>query len=197
MAIRLNVPADSGQNRLWGIPWFGVVVRAIICIPQAILLAVLGFVLYLAIFVSWAPILINGRQSSIVTGLFRTIAQLQSRTTLYISLSTGAYPGFFDGTGHPIQVGVDDNEGQNRLWGIPFVGLIVRAILSIPHAIVLWVLGIGAGLLFLVSWIPVLLNGRQAESITGYYAGLYRYGLRVAAYIVLVTGTYPPFSFSD
>jgi hypothetical protein len=197
MSIRLSAPPDSGQNNLWGIPWFGIAVRAILCVPQLILLWVLGVAVALATIVSWAPILINGRQSTILTGLFRTIAQLQSRVYLYVVLATGAYPGVPGAEGHPIQAEVDDDPGQNRLWGIPYVGIIVRAILIIPHAFVLWVLGIGGALLVLVSWIPVLVNGRQADSIVSYLTGVYRYGLRVGAYVILVTGTYPPFSLSD
>lgn len=197
MAVHLTVPADSGQNQLWGIPWFGVVVRAIVCIPQLILLWVLGVAVGLATLVSWAPILINGRQSNLLVGLFRTIAELQSRVYLYVALATGAYPGFVGVVDHPVQVAVDDDPGQNRLWGIPFLGIFVRAILVIPHAIVLWVLGIGAGLLFLVSWFPVLVSGRQAPSIVHYLADTYRYGLRVAAYITLVSGEYPPFRLGD
>jgi hypothetical protein len=197
MAVRLTVPADSGQNRLWGIPWVGIFVRWILCIPQLIVLAVLGFVMYLISFVSWIPILVDGRQSAFVVDLFAMIARIQSRTTMYIALGTGLYPGLIDPPDHPIRAEIDQDPGQNRLWGIPIVGIVVRAILVIPHAIVLWVLGVGAALLILVSWIPVLVNGRQAASIVGYFAGVYRYGLRVTAYVALVTGTYPPFSLSD
>ena len=46
--------------------------------------------------------------------------------------------------------------------GIPIVGLMIRAILVIPQAIVLLFLGILVGLTVLVSWIPILLNGRMA-----------------------------------
>jgi hypothetical protein len=197
MAVRLSVPADSGQNRLWGIPWLGAFARWILCIPQFILLWLLGVAMYLLTLVAWLPILVNGRQASIVTSVFRTIASIQSRSVLYIALAIGAYPGFIDAPDNPVRVEVDEDAGQNRLWGIPLLGLVVRAILLIPHALVLWVLGIGAGLLFLVSWIPILINGRQADGIVQYYAGLYRYGLRVAAYITLVTGEYPPFRLAD
>ena len=197
MTVRLTVPADSGQSNLWGIPLLGVFVRWLLCIPQLIVIALLGFLLYLVLFVNWIPILVNGRQAGFVVDLFAVIARLQSRTTLYIALITDAYPWFNVLPEHPIQVAIDRDEPQNRLWGIPLVGLVVRAILCLPHAIVLWILGIAVGLVFLVSWIPVLVNGRQADSIVSFVAGTYRYALRVASYIVLITGRYPPFSLSD
>ena len=46
------------------------------------------------------------------------------------------------GSGYPVNLTVAPDEGQNRLWGIPFVGLTIRAILVIPQAIVLLILGL-------------------------------------------------------
>ena len=73
----------------------------------------------------------------------------------------------------------------------------MRAILLIPHFFVLWVLGVIAGFLVLVSWIPVLVSGRQAEAIVDYFAAVYRWSVRVGAYAMLLTGTYPPFRLSN
>jgi hypothetical protein len=48
-----------------------------------------------------------------------------------------------------------------------------------------------------VSWIPVLVSGKQADGIVDYLGGVYRWGVRVTAYAFLLTGTYPPFRLSD
>jgi hypothetical protein len=197
MAVHLTVPADSGQNPSWGIPLAGIVVRWFLCIPLLIVLAVLGVVMWFVAWVSWIPILVSGRQADAIVDLFAMIARIQSRVAMYITLATGIYPGLIDPPDHPIRATIDRGERQNPLWGIPLVGIVVRAILIIPHAIALWLLGLGAGLLFFVSWYPVLINGRQADSIVRYLADTYRYGLRVAAYVTLMTGEYPPFRLGD
>ena len=44
---------------------------------------------------------------------------------------TGKYPPFGPGGEHTIDLTFDETEQQNRLWGIPFVGLLVRSILLI------------------------------------------------------------------
>ena len=41
-------------------------------------------------------------------------------------------------------VTIDAGEVQNRLWGIPFLGVAVRSILLIPHFLVILVLSIAA-----------------------------------------------------
>lgn len=62
----------------------------------------------------------------------------------------------------PVKVTVPADEGQNNLWGIPFLGLWARAILVIPQGIILFFVAIAAACLVLVSWIPILLSGRMA-----------------------------------
>ena len=176
--VHLTVPNDPGQNRLWGLLWFGMFVRGIVVIPHLIILFFVGIGAWLLTFVSWIPILLNGRM------------------TLYVVLATGQYPPFWTGD-HAVNVEFDENEEQNRLWGIPIVGLLVRVILLIPHFIVLWILGIAAGFVIVFSWVPVLVNGRQADSVVRFLSAYYRWALRVSAYALLLTGRYPPFSLDD
>jgi hypothetical protein len=191
------VGPDEGQNRLWGIPFFGIFLRWILVIPHFILLFFLGIGIYLLIFISWIPVLINGRQASWAYSLAEAYFTVSLRVGMYISLGTGKYPPFGWTGEHPVNVSFTRGEPQNRLWGIPFFGVIVRWILLIPHFFVLWILAIVLGLLFLVSWIPVLVNGRQSEAIVTFLAGFYRWTTRVTAYAILLTGTYPPFRLGD
>ena len=195
--VNVNVPADVGQNRLWGIPILGIWVRAILVIPQAIILFFVAIAMALLVLVSWIPILLNGRMASWGYMIIGGYLRLGARTALYVLLITGRYPPFGLSGDSPIDVVFDETEQQNRLWGIPFVGIWVRVILLIPHFIVLWLLGIGVGLLVIVSWIPVLINARQADSIVSYVAGYYRWAARVASYALLLTGTYPPFRLGE
>ena len=62
---------------------------------------------------------------------------------------------------YPVKFSIDLDQGQNRLWGIPILGLALRAIMVIPQAILLWFLAIGVWLMALVSWIPILFNGQM------------------------------------
>jgi hypothetical protein len=72
----------------------------------------------------------------------------------------------------------------------------VRFVLLIPHFIVLWLLTILAALLMLITWIPVLVLGRFPGWGYRWIGGLLAWGLRVQAYLTLLTPTYPPFSLS-
>jgi hypothetical protein len=195
--VHVSVGPDEGQNRLWGIPILGIFVREIIQIPHLILLFFLGIGLYLFVLVSWIPVLVNGRQASWGYTLGEAYFTLSARVATYLALATGKYPPIGWSGDHPVNVSFERGEPQNRLWGIPFFGILVRWVLLIPHFIVIWILSIVLALLFLVSWIPVLLSGRQATAIVNFIAGYLRWTYRVLAYGLLLTGKYPPFSFAD
>jgi len=195
--VVIDVPTDPGQNRLWGIPYVGLLVRSILVIPQFIVLWVLGIITGLLTIVSWAPILIAGRQASFVYTIAGGYLRLSTRVAGYVLLLTGRYPPFGPGGEHSIDVTFDESDRQNRLWGIPFVGLLVRWIILIPHFIVLLLIGIVVAFMILVSWVPVLFLGRQADVIVQWIGGFYRWGVRVSAYALLLSGKYPPFRLDN
>ena len=157
----MTVPHDPGQNRLWGIPFLGIWVRALLLIPVGIELFFLFLAAWILVLVSWIPVLVQGRQAPFITQIVGGTMRLWARAALYALLGTGSYPWFGIGNDHPITVTYDEYEPQNRLWGIPVLGITVRVILLISRtSSVLWVLGVIAG--FLVSGqlqSPVLING--------------------------------------
>lgn len=98
------------------------------------------------------------------------------------------------GSGYPVRVTIDRDQEINRLWGIPLLGLLARWILLIPHFLIVWILGVLSGLSILVTWIPILINGRFPGWAMDLYETTYRWSARIAAYAMLMAGPYPPFS---
>jgi uncharacterized protein DUF4389 len=195
--VDVMFPRDKGQSRLWGIPFVGMLIRWFLVIPQLVVMIVLAVVMAVVLLINWLPVLVNGRQAGFAYSVIGGYLRLWTRVAGYVLLLTGRYPPFGPGGEHPIEVTFDETDRQHRLWGIPLVGLWIRWILLVPHWIVLTVLGFVIGILILVSWVPVLLRGRQAEAIIRWVGGYYRWAVRVAAYGFLLTGTYPPFRLAD
>ena len=93
---------------------------------------------------------------------------------------------------YPVTVTVTGEREINRAWGIPFLGILARAVLAIPHLLVLWLLAIGLYIWLLLGWIPILLLGKvpdMAVSLLREY--LQRYN-RVGGYVLLLPSEYPP-----
>lgn len=91
----------------------------------------------------------------------------------------------------PVQVFVAGPRPQNRLT------VLVRAILMIPHAVVLFFLGIAAAVVAFLGWWGALFTGRLPGFAATYLTGYVRWYSRVMAYAVFLTGKYPPFSLDD
>jgi hypothetical protein len=97
------------------------------------------------------------------------------------------------GPSYPVDVTFPRDMGQGRLWGIPFVGLIIRSFLVIPQLVVLFLLAFVMSFVLLINWIPILIAGRQAGFAYSIIGGYLRLSTRVAGYVLLLTGRYPPF----
>ena len=73
--------------------------------------------------------------------------------------------------------------------------VIGNLILSIPHIIVVYLLGIVGTVIDILSWIVIVLTGKLPAGLAGVSCMLIRYQTRVGAFIVFMGSSYPPFDF--
>lgn len=73
--------------------------------------------------------------------------------------------------------------------------VIGNLILSIPHIIVVYLLGIIGSVVDLLSWIVIVFTGKLPAGLAGVSCLLIRYQTRVGAFIVFMRSSYPPFDF--
>jgi len=90
--------------------------------------------------------------------------------------------------GYPITVGVTYPEKLSRL------STFFRFILVIPQMIVLWLVGIIAGIMMFFAWWAILFTGKYPKGLFNFVAGYLRWSTRVSGYSSLLTDKYPPFS---
>jgi hypothetical protein len=67
-------------------------------------------------------------------------------------------------------------------------------LLAIPHYFVLLALAIAAVAVVIVGFFAVLLTGEYPVTLRDFLVAVYRYNLRVQAYVGLLTDQYPPFA---
>lgn len=185
------------MSRLWGIPLLGVLVRSILLIPHYIVLAFYTMAVGLLLLVMWIPVLVNGRYPgggySFVGGYIRWTTRVQA----YLLLAASAYPPLSTTGRHDVDVRWDESQAIPRWAGIPIVGILIRMLLVIPHLIVLYFLALAVAFLNLITWAPVLVNGRYADWAYRIVGGSLRWQNRISCYVLLMTGPYPPFSLDD
>ena len=69
-----------------------------------------------------------------------------------------------------------------------------RALLAIPHAIVLYVWGIVAGIAIVIAWFALLFTARYPRGLFDFVAAFVRFSTAFYAYLYLLTDRFPPFS---
>ena len=195
--ISLTVTGEREINRLWGIPVVGIFVRWILVIPHLLFLFVLGIGVYIWVGLGWIAILATGKVPDMAVSLLREYFQRSYRVLGYMGLlMPGAYPPLGMGPSDPVPVQLNlPDTSINRLWGIPVVGIFVRAILAIPHLIVVTILAIVLYIVVLIVWIPILFLGRYPDWAASFAKMFMGYAARVTAYVLLLPVPYPPFSF--
>jgi hypothetical protein len=189
--VQVSFDPEQRVNRLWGIPFFGMAVRWFVLIPHFIVAYVLILAMGLSVLVSWIPVLFMGRQP--FAGFYGGTYRYMTRMIAWGLFLAGPYPPFSWNAAYPVNVDVPTGGAINRLWGIPIIGLWVRSLLIIPHAIVLLFLSVAMYLGIFVIWIPILINGRMPAIGYQLYGGYLRLYARSGLWVSLMPVPYPPF----
>jgi hypothetical protein len=93
--------------------------------------------------------------------------------------------------GHPIRLIVNDDLQRSRLT------VFFRAILAIPHFVVLALYGVVAYVVVIVNWFATLFAGQSPEGLHNFLARFLRYATHVSAYYHLLANPFPPFGGGD
>lgn len=182
------------SNRFWAIPIIGILVKEIILIPHFIILYLLNLVVGLSHLVIWIWVLFGGHYPDWAFTLNAGFVRWATRIAMYALGLTDAYPSF--SMDAPGDVYIERPASSSRFWAIPVIGILVKEIILIPHAIVLSVLFIAVYICQIVIWIWVLFGGVYPSWAFTLCAGTITWTARVYGYALGLTDRYPPFSFS-
>lgn len=111
--------------------------------------------------------------------------------TAYTYGSAGPAQAPAGGQPAPILVSFAGSSPQSR------VTVLFRIFMAIPQLIVLYLMGVAAGVVTLIGWFGALFTGRLPVWAADFLAGYLRWVSRVYAYLYLLTDEYPPFTLAD
>ena len=171
-------------------------VNWLLAIPHIAILYVLQTVSQVVGVISWFAIVFTGKLPDGLANVQAMYLRYMLRTYTYIGFLREEYPPFTLATatsdpGDDPRVRVDVQPqltDRNRLTAF------FRIILVIPQVIVLVVLTFAAGVVTLIAAFAVLFTGRWPTGMRDFVLNVCRWGLRVQAYFLLLTDTYPPFT---
>jgi len=122
----------------------------------------------------------------------RELTRFETRVGAYLALLTDQYPSTVEEQSVHLEIDYPDVETDLNRWMPLF-----KWLLAIPHYFVLAFLAVGAIFAVIFAWFAIMFTGEYPRSLFDYVVGVSRWGLRVAAYaVLLVTDQYPPFSLN-
>ena len=101
-----------------------------------------------------------------------------------------------DNERYPAVLQVEYPERSSRLLALLGALFFAKAILLIPHIIILILLGIAQGIVIYIGYWAVLITGRYPRGLFDFGVGVQRWGFRIDAWMNGWTDSYPPFSLS-
>jgi hypothetical protein len=111
------------------------------------------------------------------------------RVMAYLALLRDEYPSTDEEQAVHLDIVYPDAKLELNRW-LP----LVKWLLALPHFIVLGVLAVAGVVCVIIAWFAILLTGRYPRTLFDFVVGVFRWWVRVAAYaILLTTDRYPPF----
>jgi len=90
--------------------------------------------------------------------------------------------------GYPITFNAEYAERMSRLTTF------FRFLMLIPQIIVLYFVGIAAGVVTFIAWWAILFTGKYPKGMWDFMVGYMRWSTRVNGYAMFLTDKYPPYS---
>jgi len=103
-----------------------------------------------------------------------------------------------DAPDYPVRFDVARPASQSRLTNFPLgIGFFIRAILLIPHFIVLYFLQLVATLIYFIATFAILFTGKYPEGMFNFFVGYMRWSANIYGYLLSLLDRYPPFSLDE
>jgi hypothetical protein len=178
--IRVAVTDDLRRSRLT------VFFRLLLAIPHFFWLALWGIVVFFAVVAQWFFALFAGRPAEPLHRFIAAYVRYSTHVGAFVYLIANPFPGFAGVAGsYPVDLEIAPPARQHR--AITFF----RLLLAIPA----WAVASALGNVFLVvavlGWFAGLFTGRMPEGLRNLGAFALRYSAQLAAYLTLLTDSYP------
>jgi hypothetical protein len=174
LSLGFSVPAGGWGNGGW---WWSFGASG-----------VLGTVAWVMAIISWFAILFANTHPKGLRDFAVMYLRWRSKAIAYMALLRDEYPPFGEGD-YPVTFTYGEAPATRDKLSVA-----LRIIYLVPHAIVLFFIGIGWVITAVIGWFAILFTGAYPEGFYRFAIGYLRWSLRVEAYGLLLYDQYPPFS---
>ena len=168
--------------------------RLLLAIPWFVVSIVWGVVALVCVVVAWFAIVLTARYPE---GLYNGVSmalRFWTRLNGFALLMTDAFPPFGgeENPEYPVRLRIAPPLERYDRWKTLF-----RLLLEIPIVIALYFVQLVSRAISLLAWLVIVVTGKLPRGIFDVMRFTLAYESRAAAYQLLLTETYPPFSPDD
>jgi len=189
-----DYPVVVGFDRDYKVDRWRPIVNWLLAIPQLIIAYVLILIERVLGFICFFTILFTKQVPEPIYN-FRVMAYRYTwRTVSFAGFLRNEYPPFSFET-----VTADDGIDAASVSMTPPAEFkrwapLYKWFIAIPHYFVLFVLEIGLLIVIFIAFFAVIITGEYPKALRDYHVGVFRWYVRVDAYVYLMDDVYPPFS---
>jgi uncharacterized protein DUF4389 len=162
-----------------------VFLRAVLVVPQAIVLTVWAFIAALFVAIAWLALLIEGRLPTWLHRFIAAYVRYGGQVTAWFYLLSNRYPDPLHTKTHPFAIEIPERPRQPRLVTL------FRVVLAIPPLLLAIALDVVLTLSAIPAWFAGLALGRTTAGLQELGTFCLRYELEVLAYALLLSPRYP------
>ncbi|MCP4966944.1 MAG: DUF4389 domain-containing protein [bacterium] len=202
MAYPVDIAVEYGDGRRSrGLAVLGIFfpLKAVAAIPHFFLLYFVGIAAMFAAWFGYWGIALGGSLSPGIARFLHNYLGWTLRISAWIAGWRDEYPGFaMEQPDYAARVVITE-PSLERSRGLAVSGIVFffKAILLLPHMIVLYFVGIAAGIAGWVAYWIVAFTGVYPDSIFNFTVGMMRWSTRTNAWMFSLTDEYPPFQLGS
>lgn len=194
----LSIEYIKNPHKLFAIPLLGILIKVILVLPIFVEMIFLTLWLFIVVvLINLWVVLFSGQYWIYAHQFSLGFLKLSTKTSFYLYGLTDQYPGFDFQTPAGLSLDIPLNDHPNKLYAIPFLGGLIRALLLIPFFVFENIIGQAAAMgVFILAWAVVLFKGRFPEGIFELARDSTRVGVSTSAYMLGLSDRYPSFYIS-
>jgi len=162
-----------------------VLFRALIFVPQYIVLSIWSLVALILFPFAWLVVLLLGRLPGWMHRFLAAFVRYSGQVSAWAHLLSGRYPDPLRTGEHPFAIDVPERLRQRRLFTL------LRFILALPAIALTVAFRVVLGSSAIPAWFIAVVRGRTTAGLQELGTFCLRYELETTAYILLLTPRYP------
>jgi hypothetical protein len=168
--------------------------RFLLTIPWFFVAILWGLGAMLATFCAWFAIVVTGRYPQGLYAFNAKALRFYTRVDAFQHLLTDVFPPFNgdEDPAYPIRLVIAPPKERYSRWKV-----LLRGLLMLPIIVVLYLIQLLQRTIGVLSWIVIVVIGRQPKGLFDVTKMCVAYQSRANAYQFLLTETYPPLSADD